>query len=208
MIKYKRTAAIGLIWLFHISGIIGMAIGFEEWFISKTPLNLLISFIILLLVYPIDDAGKGFIVFVFFIAGFFVEWVGVTYGFLFGEYRYGENLGLKMDGIPFMMGITWAMLVLITGTISSKLKVHYLVKSMVGSTLMVFLDFFIEPSAPTFDFWYWSLGYPPVQNYIAWFFIAFFMHILYHKNIKTGNLDVAVHLYAAQLIFFAFFYVF
>ena len=135
-----------------------------------------------------------------------MEWIGVTYGFLFGEYFYGDNLGLKIDGIPFMIGINWAMLVLITGALASKVKTNWIVKAAIGSGLMVFLDLFIEPSAPIFDFWYWPQGHPPLRNYIAWFFISFVLHLIYQKNIKGGNFQMAINLYLAQLIFFAYFY--
>ncbi|MEM6829459.1 MAG: carotenoid biosynthesis protein, partial [Bacteroidota bacterium] len=81
-------------------------------------------------------------------------------------------------------------------------------KSIIGAALMVFLDFFIEPSAPTFDFWYWAIGHPPLINYISWFIISFVMHLIYHRYIKGGNLDISKHLYLAQLMFFAFFYVY
>ena len=40
----KTNLAIGIVWLFHISAIIGMLIGYESWFLPKTPLNLIISF--------------------------------------------------------------------------------------------------------------------------------------------------------------------
>jgi len=45
--KYKiniSVASILVIWLFVISALIGISLGFEDWFIPKTPLNLLIGF--------------------------------------------------------------------------------------------------------------------------------------------------------------------
>ncbi|MEM6831426.1 MAG: carotenoid biosynthesis protein, partial [Bacteroidota bacterium] len=129
MRKHIRVAAIALIWLFHVSGIIGIVLGYETWFIPKTPLTLLISFILLILLYPMGSMIKYASVLLFFAIGFFVEWIGVTYGFLFGEYYYGNNLGTKIGGVPLMMGITWSMLVLTSGAMVSKLAIPPAFKS-------------------------------------------------------------------------------
>ncbi len=206
MTKYKHIIAIAIIWLFYISGIIGITLGYADWFIPKTPLTLLVSFILLIFMSSINQFAKYLTILVFFAFGFFVEWVGVTYGFLFGEYVYGSTLGFKIDGVPILMGVNWAMLIMVSGTIVSKLPVNFIFKSAAGATLMVFLDFFIEPCAPNLDFWHWDLGGPPLINYISWFIISFLMHLFYHRYIKTGNLSISTNLYIAQLVFFSFIY--
>ena len=38
-----------VIWLFHLSGAFGIIYGNSDWFISATPLNLIISLVLLLL---------------------------------------------------------------------------------------------------------------------------------------------------------------
>ena len=38
-----------------------------------------------------------------FWTGIFVEFLGVNYGLLFGEYLYGRNLGPKLFGVPFLI---------------------------------------------------------------------------------------------------------
>ena len=45
----KQNIAIGLIWLFHVSGIVGIIYSDPTWFIQATPLNLLLSFVLLLI---------------------------------------------------------------------------------------------------------------------------------------------------------------
>ena len=40
--------AIGIIWLFHISGIVGILYGNSQWFVGATPLNLTLSFVLLM----------------------------------------------------------------------------------------------------------------------------------------------------------------
>lgn len=54
-----------------------------------------------------------------FWTGIFVEFLGVNYGLLFGEYSYGSNLGPKVFGVPFLIGMNWVILTTISGSISN-----------------------------------------------------------------------------------------
>lgn len=200
--------AIGLVWLFHVSAVIGIFLGYQSWFLPKTPLNLLICFVLLVLVGSVLDTKKALIAFVFFAAGMLVEWLGVHYGWPFGEYVYGQNLGAKLDGVPYMIGINWCMLVLITGAIASRISANRFLKPIIGAALMVGLDFFIEPNVHVMDFWYWSNGSIPLSNYIGWFVTAWILHGIYQRTIDTVSFKFSLHLYLAQVFFFISFYVY
>ncbi|MEM9867256.1 MAG: carotenoid biosynthesis protein, partial [Bacteroidota bacterium] len=104
----KAYLAVGIIWLFHISGILGIALGFKEWFLTKTPMNLSICLLLFFWVFPIDTFKKIIAFFLFFGIGMFSEWLGVNYGLLFGRYAYGANFGPKLDGVPWLIGCFWA----------------------------------------------------------------------------------------------------
>ena len=45
----KQSLSIGLIWIFHISGLIGIIYSNASWFIRATPFNLLLSFALLII---------------------------------------------------------------------------------------------------------------------------------------------------------------
>ena len=49
LIPNKPTSiiSIGIIWLFHICGMIGISYGNKEFFLAFTPINLFISFVLL-----------------------------------------------------------------------------------------------------------------------------------------------------------------
>jgi len=202
----KSELAIRIIWLFHISGIIGVSLGFFEFFIPKTTLNLSISFLLLLWVFPVNSWLKGGATLLFFLTGMFVEYLGVNYGLLFGEYQYGENLGLKFRGVPWMIGVNWSMLVLITGVIANKLKLAKFFKVIIGASLMILLDLPMELAAPIFDFWEFSGGVAPLQNYLAWFGISAILHAVFQGLDIKGNFKFSFHLYLCQFIFFTYFY--
>lgn len=203
----KAYLAVGIIWLFHISGILGIALGFKEWFLTKTPLNLSICLLLFFWVFPIDTFKKIIAFFLFFGIGMFSEWLGVNYGLLFGRYAYGANFGPKLDGVPWLIGCFWALLAFITSAMVSPLKLPAWAKAILASLLMVLLDFFMEQNAPNFDFWQFE-GHVPLRNYVTWFIIGLLMQIVLGFAKFSGNRFISYHLYLAQLLFFIFFILF
>ncbi len=201
------SIGIFVIWLFHISGILGIYFGNSQWFIDKSPLNLLISLLLFLWLFPIRRFKHFLLLFLFCGIGLFAEWLGVQYGLLFGTYEYGENLGVKLDGVPYLIGFYWALLTFITATISAKTGLPGWTQPFAGAGLMVFLDVFMEKSAPAFDFWEFE-GTVPLDNYLAWFGIGLALQLLLYFSKVKGNFKISLHLYLAQLLFFLFFYFF
>ncbi|MEO1258278.1 MAG: carotenoid biosynthesis protein [Bacteroidota bacterium] len=204
--QHKVGVSIFLVWLFNISGIIGISAGYGDWFLPKTPITLGLNFVLLLWNFPPKNTKVFLLWFAAFAIGMFVEIIGVKYGFLFGEYYYGENLGIKIMGVPILIGINWAVLTFMTSVISHHLFKGHWAYLLVAAFLMVFLDFFIEPNAPVFDFWYWPNGHAPLRNYIAWYVIAFLLHVMVRKEVAEKDYKVPLHIFVTQLVFFAVFY--
>jgi len=202
------NVSIFIIWLFHIAAIIGISIGYQYWFVSKTPLNLLVQTALLLLCFPVNSQKKWLVFVGCFFVGMLVEAIGVQHSFLFGSYYYGENLGMKVLDVPLLIGINWAILVFITAAIAMRLSNHLLIKIIIGATLMVSLDFVMEGIAPTFDFWYFTNGHPPLRNFITWFLVAVFLHFIFQHFKLSGNFKFALHLFIAQIVFFTYFNLF
>jgi len=202
----RQRVSIILIWLFHITAMIGVTIGFETWFVTKTPINLSLIFILMLWNFQERSKKLAFGLLCFFAGGMFLEWVGVQFGFLFGSYEYGDNLGPKILGVPWFIGINWAILTIISGAIASKWTQNKWFRILIGASLMVFLDFFLEYSAPIFDFWTFEQGIAPLRNYIAWFGISIIFHFIYQSLKLRGDSIFSLHLYVAQLLFFVYFY--
>jgi len=200
--------AIGILWLFHVSGIIGISIGYQDWFASRTGLNLVIMFIALIAFYPLNSIKKWGLFFLFGFLGILVEYLGVTFGLFFGDYAYGNNFGPKILGVPLLIGVNWAMLTFICGSIANKLSDSVFLKSLLGTFMMLLLDLFMEKVAPIFDFWEFTGGYAPIDNYIAWGVISFIFHLIFHLFKVKGNFLISFHLYMVQLVFFIYFYVY
>lgn len=140
-----------------------------------------------------------------FWTGIFVEFLGVNYGLLFGEYLYGRNLGPKLFGVPFLIGMNWVILTTISGSISNQIcKGRKIPSILLGSLLMLFIDFFIEPVAPTLDFWEFKGSIVPLSNYSGWFVTGLLTQSFYQLLFKYKELKFSVNLYIAIFVFFLF----
>jgi putative membrane protein len=196
-----ENISIGIIWLFHVSGIIGILYGNSDWFISATPLNLSINFLLLLLN---CNGHKLFfpMVIIGFLTGMITEILGVQWGWIFGDYQYLDALGYKVLGVPVLIGVNWALLAVITGAIAQQFYENIIMRIIIGVALMLFLDLLIEPIAPVLDFWVFEGGEAPLQNYIGWTAVAFFLQFIFHFFKISVEGWFPHQLYLLQIIFF------
>lgn len=203
----KTKLSVFLIWLVTLSGMAGICLGGADWFLPKTPMNLLLGAGLLLWNFPLKNGLQSLATWsLAFLLGMGVETLGVQYGLLFGEYHYGENLGPKVMGVPLLIGINWVVLTFLTAYVGRRLFRSDWLSVPFAAALMVGLDFFIEPIAPLFDFWHWAEGYAPLQNYAAWFGVALVMQLLVRREIPVREHPLPLHHFASQVVFFAFFY--
>lgn len=147
--------------------------------LGLTPVNLIMNLVMLLTFHKIWD--RSFILSSLFIAllGYFIEVIGVKTGAIFGNYTYGENLGVKVFDVPIIMSLNWFILVYSAAVILNKVK-NILLFSFLGATLITLLDVFMEPLSAKLDFWYWDLG-APIQNFIAWYLFSLVLFIIFRK---------------------------
>ena len=204
--KFVHHFSVFLIWLFSISGILGILNeDYTDWFLSKTPLNLLLTFVILIV--NIANLKPKIIVALsipFFI-GFVTEALGVNYGLIFGNYAYGENLGYKVFGVPLIICVNWALLTAVTAYVAKLISKNRIFSSIIGGALMTILDLILEVSAPRFDFWEFEGAAVPLQNYIGWLITAFAAHLGYqYFKVKT-NISISWHILISITIFFSVF---
>lgn len=201
----NETLAIGVLIILYLVGIVGITIPIDPNFISLTPINLLISLGIVLAFHPNwDKSILLFLIFAYFV-GFGAECYGVQTGQLFGSYRYGQVLGPKIWETPLMIGVNWMLLTYCIGLTTNHLfpQSSWLFKGILAALLMVGLDILIEPVAIKYDFWSWTNGTPPLQNYIGWFLVSLPLLSIFTKTQGLVRNKVAVVLFVLQILFFA-----
>ena len=196
--------SVSIIWLFHISGMIGISFGDKEFFLSFTCVNLLVAFILLLINQKRLEIIEIKSIFLIFIIGMVSEILGVNYGFIFGEYVYLDNLGVKTLGVPVLIGVNWIILTFITGSFSYSISKNKYLSVLIGAIFMVLLDLLMEPVAPLLGFWIFDLPTVPLQNYVGWFLIGILTHIIFQFKISKKEYTYSTHLLIVNAIFFAF----
>jgi putative membrane protein len=189
---------------FYVIGLAGMVLPFSfPIFLKLIPLALLLSFFAIFIFQEQKIDLKSILVFaVIFLAGFFVEVIGVNTGAIFGEYWYGKGLGIKLFNTPLMMGINWVLMIYFSSSLVTQLNHKPILSVFLASASMIIYDLVIEQVAPVFDMWSWTGNSVPIQNYIAWFLIAVVFHSLVKLfNINTRNF-LAPLIYICQFLFF------
>lgn len=196
--------------ILHQVGVVGLHLPeTRELFQQLVPLNLLTSVGVLLWFHRPWTLRFGIFCFAIFWAGYLVELLGVSTGVIFGPYHYDTALGFKVGGVPPMIGVNWLMLVYTTGVLAREISPNLWVRTTLAAAAMVLLDLLIEPMAIRYDFWTWETdqGHIPVQNFVAWFAISWFMAYAFQAQPDVQRNPIAIPLYLIQLFFFLTFWV-
>lgn len=195
-----RVAALVFLWIVHVSALIGIVLGYEDFFLPKSPFTLVYLFFLLVLFFNVDSQKKVLLFLTFMATGIGVEWIGVHTGSLFGDYYYGKNFGSKLDGIPWLIGVNWAILTFITHVIAKNFLNNKVSIIIAGAFLMVLLDYFLEQICDFAGFWHFNGG-AGWFNYLCWFVIAAALHAIALKFKLKGDKLISYHLYGVQLFF-------
>ena len=198
-ITRKSIISVVLVWLFILLSIISLIIGYEDLFLG---IFLIIQFLGIGLIIWNSDKKKKLLLalFITFSLGMFFEYIAINYTTIFGEYEYGEGMGLKFFGVPVMIGINWSSLTYCTAAISEKISNNKIVTSILGAILFVALDIVVEATAQWFDLWENFNYNQPILEHIAWFIVSFIAHFLFMKVVKLFNYTIAFHLFTSVFV--------
>lgn len=170
-----------------------------------TPFVLILSAVIVL--FPILKKKNQKFLFWFSVVFFFtiiLEIAGVKTGQIFGRYNYGWVLGIKLFEVPVIIGLNWALV--LAGAIGfiEKSAFTVIIKIIIAGILATAFDILLEPVAVKLGYWSWQDNYIPLQNYLAWFFIASFSSSLFYiMKLKIVS-KLFERLYFIQFVFFFF----
>lgn len=203
--SFKIKVYIGLVWLFTISGILGVISTASSRFLALTPLYLSLNFLIILLCVKDQSVRvlKG--ISIPFILGFITEVLGVNFGLVYGSYSYGENLGLKIFEVPLIICLNWCLLTIVSADVGKLITRNKGLRILSGALLMILLDFLIEISAPRFDFWVFKDGIVPLKNYVGWFLVASISHWWYQSFKINTNSKISYQIMTCLFLFFSIF---
>jgi putative membrane protein len=204
MPKIKEAGLVKIIIIFHAVGLAGLSLTISRpVFLLLMPWHLLLMFIVIIMSHK--PLNGHFLLFVLLtgIAGFVVEWIGVHKTWMFGNYSYGDTLGLKLDDIPLIMGVNWFLLVYSAGVLIQRSRVkRKMARIICGALLLVLLDVLIEPVALKLGYWQWTGGNAPFKNYVCWFLVSGIMLFVFEQFKFKQQSIVAPGLLGMQFLFF------
>lgn len=199
----KSHLLISFLILFYSVGILLFLIGgTRSLFILLTPYSLILSFGAVL-VFQKEISGKLAIAFLVVFAGtLIIEIIGVNTGVLFGNYVYGNALGIMIFNTPILIGLNWLILIYCTAAIVNHFFKKKVTKIFLGSFMMVGYDLLLEYVAPVMQMWTWDTRYPGIRNFMMWFIVAMVLHIFFQAiNLRIEN-KPARYLFLIQILFF------
>jgi len=133
---------------------------------------------------------------------FFLEYLGVLTGKIFGDYHYGETMMLQLGNVPVVIALNWMVLIMATYSLAAKFVRNRVLIPVISSVFIVVFDIILEPVAMKLDYWQWGGGSVPIQNYIAWFVISLiFSGILSYMDIKIKSIFLR-NFFLLQIVFF------
>ncbi|MBB3698971.1 carotenoid biosynthesis protein [Flammeovirga yaeyamensis] len=181
-----------LLIFYSVGGVVAFT-PLNQLLLPFTPVLLTASFIVLFSFE--ENRSQPFYYWLIFtyLVSFFVEWHGTTYGLLFGEYVYLNNLGPKVFDVPLVIPINWIILAIAGFNIGSsfKGKLPLLPIALICSVIVVMLDVLIEIVCEPLGFWVWDDGMPPFKNYFTWwFFMSIFIYLKLKYIPNRNNLSI------------------
>ncbi|NPV11698.1 MAG: carotenoid biosynthesis protein [Ignavibacteria bacterium] len=200
-INHRKLTIIFLATFYIVGIVIHQYTNFSKLLSFLTPLFLLVTSTIVIFE---EVPSKRFLLWVIasYIFTFLIEVAGVKTGLIFGQYQYGENLGIKIFDVPLIIGLNWVVLILAAVGFVENLKWSSFVKSAFVGLLMFVYDILLEIVAPKLNYWFFDGGIAPLQNYLSWFIISFsFGYLYFYLNIKR-SLVIARFNLIFQIIFF------
>jgi uncharacterized membrane protein len=187
------SLAVGLLAVVHAVGGVGLNSSQREFFVRLTPVNLLLSFGVVMLFHRGTSIGRllGFIGLAFAI-GWGVEVLGVHTGLPFGDYMYTDLQGWRVAGVPLLIGVNWVLLsYTMAVTIRPLVSKNYLLV-LVAALGMTLLDVLLEFFAVHQGLWIWEgRTYPGWENFAGWFGVSLLLQRLFLYLIPDARNRVA-----------------
>ena len=194
-----------------------------DLFASMTPYNLGLMF--LLLIFNEQFIDKYFVTafILAFLSGLSTELIGINTGMLFGNYSYGDVLGLKLYGVPILIGINWFTIVYCAYVSAGKLlgwlhiKIfnnkstplsNYVMQAFFTAIITTAFDWLMEPVAVRLGFWSWKGDEIPLFNYTCWFSVSLLLSLGFSKLGLSSKNSFSFILLIVQSVFFIFLRIF
>jgi bisanhydrobacterioruberin hydratase len=191
-----------IIVIFYAVGLGGMLLpATRNLFFNLTPLALLLSAYMLYLFYKPNTRATLWFTVVYILA-FAIEAIGVNTGLIFGHYKYGSALGIKLWETPLLIGLNWVMLLYTFLSVLQRYRLAMPWRVLITGLGMVMFDAVLEQVAPKTQMWYWLDNNVPWQNFLAWFIISVGLATILERTKTVPQNPMAATILITQFVFF------
>nr|WP_218860599.1 carotenoid biosynthesis protein [Petropleomorpha daqingensis] len=105
-----------------------------------------------------------------------VEAIGLATGFPYGEYRYGDVLGPRLLGVPFLVPLAWLMMAWPSWVLAARLAGRPAARVAVAAAVFAAWDVVLDPQMVQAGYWTWAhprpglpgIGTVPLTNLGGW----------------------------------------
>jgi uncharacterized membrane protein len=105
-----------------------------------------------------------------------VEAIGLATGFPYGEYRYGDVLGPRLLGVPFLVPLAWLMMAWPSWVLAARLAGRPVARVAVAAAVFAAWDVVLDPQMVQAGYWTWAHPRPglpgidtvPLTNLGGW----------------------------------------
>ena len=199
--SFALTFPVIILLILHLVGVFGFLF-IPSIFVLLVPIHLT-TIAYLLFREILSDQKTFFTLLTIAFLAWFVEFIGVNTGIVFGNYVYGDVLGWKFKGTPILIGLNWVSLVYSAYIISRALKTNCFIQDVLAAGMVLMLDIVMEPIAVKYGFWGWENNIIPLKNYITWYILALVLLQLFRFfPPKKTSLSLALSFLVIQTLFF------
>jgi putative membrane protein len=204
IINHEKSVRLFFI-IFYTVGFAGIAYSeSREMFIKLIPFSLILSFSAIILFHEQPYSRRTLLIFcIIYILSFITEMAGVNTHKIFGNYYYGEGLGIKLFNTPLIIGINWVLLVYASGSLVENIRISIMLKIILSAAVMTGYDLILEQASGLLKMWHWHDDKIPIQNYAAWFI----MGLIFQAIMRTGGINMKNSIATVILIIQALFFV-
>ena len=112
--------------------------------------------------------------------GLVAEAIGTRTGWPFGAYRYSDNLGAQIAGVPVVIPLAWAMFAYPALLVGQRLAGPPVRAALIGGLGLASWDLFLDPQMVAAGHWRWAnvrhelpgISGIPLSNFAGWLLVA------------------------------------
>ena len=195
---------IAIIYIYFIAGVLWHLLPLTKTIVvNLTPYGLAF-FSIIILSFNEENFNNKTVAWIIsiFILTIIVEAIGVNTAIIFGNYFYSNVLGIKIFGVPLVIGLNWTIVILGLFTLVENIFYSNIIfNSILIGALAVLFDIILEPVAVKLNYWQWETSFIPLKNYLSWFVIAVVFGFAGFKLKAKFRSRYILHYIFAQFLF-------